>query len=57
MHTEYSALNSVVITDYDEAIKMPLNEPAPGLKKSQIEVRRAELLLGQVAYRILNRNM
>jgi 4-hydroxyphenylpyruvate dioxygenase len=37
MHTEYSALNSIVVTDYDETIKMPINEPAPGKRKSQIE--------------------
>lgn len=37
MHTEYSALRSIVVTDYDEVIKMPLNEPAPGKKKSQIQ--------------------
>jgi len=37
MRTEYSALNSVVIADYDENIKMPLNEPAPGKRKSQIQ--------------------
>jgi len=35
--TQYSALRSVVITDWDEKIKMPLNEPAPGLRKSQIQ--------------------
>lgn len=37
MHTEYSALNSIVIADFDEVIKMPLNEPAKGLRKSQIQ--------------------
>lgn len=37
MHTEYSALRSVVVTDYDENIKMPINEPAAGKKKSQIQ--------------------
>jgi 4-hydroxyphenylpyruvate dioxygenase len=35
--TKYSALRSVVMTDWDEKIKMPLNEPAPGLRKSQIQ--------------------
>lgn len=34
MHTEYSALNSIVIADFDEKIKMPINEPAKGKKKS-----------------------
>nr|NP_001091344.1 uncharacterized protein LOC100037181 [Xenopus laevis]AAI29580.1 LOC100037181 protein [Xenopus laevis] len=37
MHTDYSALRSIVVTDYDEVIKMPINEPAPGKKKSQIQ--------------------
>eukprot|EP00049_Salpingoeca_infusionum_P025097 m.17995 g.17995 ORF g.17995 m.17995 type:complete len:382 (-) comp7639_c0_seq1:73-1218(-) len=37
MHTEYSALRSIVVTDYDETIKMPINEPAPGKRKSQIQ--------------------
>ena len=34
MHTEYSALRSIVMSDYDELVKMPINEPAPGKKKS-----------------------
>jgi 4-hydroxyphenylpyruvate dioxygenase len=37
MHTEYSALRSIVVTDYDETVKMPINEPAPGKRKSQIQ--------------------
>jgi len=37
MHTEYSALRSIVMTNYEETIKMPINEPAPGKKKSQIQ--------------------
>jgi len=37
MHTEYSALRSVVMANYEETIKMPINEPAPGKKKSQIQ--------------------
>ena len=37
MHTEYSALRSIVVTDYDEIVKMPINEPAQGKKKSQIQ--------------------
>lgn len=35
--TEYSSLRSIVMTDYDENIKMPINEPAAGKKKSQIQ--------------------
>ena len=37
MHTEYSALRSIVMQDWDETIKMPINEPAPGKRKSQIQ--------------------
>jgi len=37
MHTKYSALRSIVMSDYDETIKMPINEPAVGLRKSQIQ--------------------
>jgi 4-hydroxyphenylpyruvate dioxygenase len=35
--TEYSALNSIVMASPNNVIKMPMNEPAPGKKKSQIE--------------------
>ena len=38
MHTEYSALRSIVVTNWDETIKMPINEPAPAKRKSQIQV-------------------
>ncbi|KAJ3136984.1 hypothetical protein HK100_001159 [Physocladia obscura] len=37
IHTEYSALRSIVMADYDEVVKMPINEPAIGKKKSQIQ--------------------
>lgn len=37
IHSEYSALRSIVMTDYDETVKMPINEPAPGKRKSQIQ--------------------
>eukprot|EP00835_Amoeboradix_gromovi_P002686 NODE_157_length_16664_cov_0.301781.p4 type:complete len:360 gc:universal NODE_157_length_16664_cov_0.301781:9172-10251(+) len=37
IHTKYSSLRSIVVTDYNETIKMPINEPAQGLKKSQIQ--------------------
>jgi len=37
LHTDYSALRSIVMTNYEETIKMPINEPAPGKKKSQIQ--------------------
>jgi len=37
VHTEYSALRSIVMTDFDRVVKMPLNEPAKGKRKSQIK--------------------
>lgn len=37
IHTEYSALRSVVMANYEETVKMPINEPAKGKKKSQIQ--------------------
>ena len=37
MHTEYSSLRSIVITNYEETIKMPINEPAGGRRRSQIQ--------------------
>eukprot|EP01083_Nonionella_stella_P098458 276899_1 len=37
IHTKYSSLRSIVMTDYDRTIKMPINEPADGLRKSQIQ--------------------
>ncbi|KAG7279354.1 hypothetical protein CRUP_001262 [Coryphaenoides rupestris] len=30
IHTDYSSLRSIVVTNYEETIKMPINEPAPG---------------------------
>jgi 4-hydroxyphenylpyruvate dioxygenase len=35
--TEFSALSSVVMASPNEVVKMPLNEPAVGKRKSQIE--------------------
>ncbi len=35
--TQYSALRSIVVADPTEVIKMPINRPAQGLKKSQIQ--------------------
>lgn len=37
IHTDYSALRSIVVTNYEETVKMPINEPANGKKKSQIQ--------------------
>ncbi|KAI1825118.1 4-hydroxyphenylpyruvate dioxygenase [Xylaria intraflava] len=35
--TEFSALNSIVMSSANAVVKMPINEPAAGKKKSQIE--------------------
>lgn len=37
LSTEYSALRSTVVADPSERIKFPINEPAKGKRKSQIE--------------------
>lgn len=37
IHTEFSSLRSIVMADFDEKIKMPINEPANGMRKSQIQ--------------------
>jgi 4-hydroxyphenylpyruvate dioxygenase len=37
LHTQYSSLNSIVVADFDETIKLPQNEPAIGKRKSQIQ--------------------
>ena len=37
VHTEFSSLRSIVVSDFDENIKMPINEPANGKRKSQIQ--------------------
>jgi 4-hydroxyphenylpyruvate dioxygenase len=37
IHTEFSSLRSIVVADFEEVIKMPINEPALGKRKSQIQ--------------------
>ena len=37
LHTEFSSLRSIVVANYEETIKMPINEPAEGKRKSQIQ--------------------
>ena len=37
INTEYSALRSIVMANSSEVVKMPINEPAEGLKTSQIQ--------------------
>lgn len=45
IHTDYSSLRSIVVTNYEETIKMPINEPANGKRKSQIQVIVCLLLM------------
>ncbi|XP_054610033.1 4-hydroxyphenylpyruvate dioxygenase isoform X2 [Dunckerocampus dactyliophorus] len=51
IHTKYSALRSIVVTNYEETIKMPINEPAVGNKKSQIQGEKKAKLHGSVGFR------
>ncbi|CAG8243163.1 unnamed protein product [Penicillium salamii] len=44
MCSDFSAMRSVVVASPNEVIKMPLNEPAKGKKKSQIEEYALSLL-------------
>jgi len=37
INTQYSALSSKVVRNFNDRVKMPINEPAFGLKTSQIE--------------------
>lgn len=37
VHSEFSGLRSIIMSDSDETIKVPLIEPARGTRKSQIE--------------------
>jgi len=39
IHTDYSALRSIVVTNWEETIKMPINEPAPGKKKAVSQIQ------------------
>ena len=37
INTEYSSLRSIVMANDNEIVKIPINEPADGLRKSQIQ--------------------
>ncbi|XP_037537075.1 4-hydroxyphenylpyruvate dioxygenase [Nematolebias whitei] len=37
LQTEFSALRSIVVANHEETVKMPINEPATGKRKSQIQ--------------------
>lgn len=39
LQTDFSALRSIVVANHEETVKMPINEPALGKRKSQIQVR------------------
>jgi 4-hydroxyphenylpyruvate dioxygenase len=54
--TEYTALRSTVVASADRKIKFPLNEPAAGKKKSQIQEYIDANLTGGVQHLALNTN-
>uniref|UniRef100_A0A3B3QJX6 4-hydroxyphenylpyruvate dioxygenase n=1 Tax=Paramormyrops kingsleyae TaxID=1676925 RepID=A0A3B3QJX6_9TELE len=37
LQTDFSALRSIVVANHEETVKMPINEPALGKRKSQIQ--------------------
>lgn len=39
IHTDYSALRSIVVTNFEESIKMPINEPAFGKNKAVSQIQ------------------
>jgi len=39
VHTEYSALRSIVMCDFDRVVKVPLNEPASGGKRGKSQIQ------------------
>jgi 4-hydroxyphenylpyruvate dioxygenase-like putative hemolysin len=45
IHTQYSSLRSIVVSNEQETVKMPINEPASGKKKSQIQVKNQKPIL------------
>ena len=55
IHTEYSALMSKVMTNGNGRIKFPINEPATGRKKSQIQEYLDWYLPGLPAHRAADR--
>jgi len=64
INTEYSALMSIVMSDDNRVVKFPINEPASGKKKSQIQeyleayygpgVQHVALLCGDVIQTVTN---
>jgi 4-hydroxyphenylpyruvate dioxygenase len=39
IHTDYSALRSIVVTNWEETIKMPINEPASGKNRAVSQIQ------------------
>uniref|UniRef100_A0A915KDS3 4-hydroxyphenylpyruvate dioxygenase n=1 Tax=Romanomermis culicivorax TaxID=13658 RepID=A0A915KDS3_ROMCU len=39
IHTDYSALRSIVVANWEETIKMPINEPAYGKKRAVSQIQ------------------
>jgi len=39
VNTEYSALRSIVMCDFDRVVKLPLNEPASGSKRGKSQIQ------------------
>lgn len=57
LQTEFSALRSIVVANYEETVKMPINEPALGKRKSQIQAFAYSLttLIKHLGYQIKTR--
>eukprot|EP00488_Nonionellina_sp_1-RS-2012_P000833 TRINITY_DN133_c0_g1_i1.p1 TRINITY_DN133_c0_g1~~TRINITY_DN133_c0_g1_i1.p1 ORF type:complete len:186 (-),score=58.96 TRINITY_DN133_c0_g1_i1:188-712(-) len=39
VHTEYSALRSIVMCDYDRVVKLPINEPVSGTQRGKSQIQ------------------
>eukprot|EP00485_Elphidium_margaritaceum_P001870 CAMPEP_0202697640 /NCGR_PEP_ID=MMETSP1385-20130828/10949_1 /ASSEMBLY_ACC=CAM_ASM_000861 /TAXON_ID=933848 /ORGANISM="Elphidium margaritaceum" /LENGTH=388 /DNA_ID=CAMNT_0049354141 /DNA_START=28 /DNA_END=1194 /DNA_ORIENTATION=- len=39
VHTEFSALRSIVMCDFDRVVKLPINEPASGSKRGKSQIQ------------------
>jgi len=39
VHTEHSALRSIVMCDFDRVVKLPINEPAAGTKRGKSQIQ------------------
>lgn len=50
LQTEFSALRSIVVANYEETVKMPINEPAMGKRKSQIQACFSDIHGSDIVY-------